>query len=137
MLVDLNLCVKPRLYLMDGIVAMEGNGPGSGDPVAMKVLLLSEDPVALDSVFCSLIHLDPRLVPTNDQGEKMGLGVWQPERISLFTPQGEISLGEAVHRYGNPIFKWTEVPAEEAGGCGWRNSFIFFRKDRILWKRNV
>lgn len=26
MLVDLNQYVKPRLYIMDGIVAMEGNG---------------------------------------------------------------------------------------------------------------
>ena len=33
MLVDLNKMVNPRLYLMDGIVAMEGNGPGAGDPV--------------------------------------------------------------------------------------------------------
>ncbi len=28
MLIDLNQCVKPRLYIMDGIVAMEGNGQG-------------------------------------------------------------------------------------------------------------
>ena len=33
MLIDLNKCVAPKLYVMDGIVAMEGNGPGSGDPV--------------------------------------------------------------------------------------------------------
>ena len=38
MLVDLNQYVKPRLYIMDGIVAMEGNGPGSGDPVSMNVM---------------------------------------------------------------------------------------------------
>ena len=30
MLVDLNTLIKPRLYIMDGIVAMEGNGPRSG-----------------------------------------------------------------------------------------------------------
>ena len=36
---------------MDGITAMEGNGPGSGDPVAMNLILMSTDPVALDSVF--------------------------------------------------------------------------------------
>ena len=51
MLIDLNKCVAPKLYVMDGIVAMEGNGPGSGDPVPMNVLLMSTDPVALDSVF--------------------------------------------------------------------------------------
>lgn len=138
MLVDLNLCVKPRLYLMDGIVAMEGNGPGSGDPVAMKVLLLSEDPVALDSVFCSLIHLDPRLVPTNDQGEKMGLGVWQPERISLFTPQGEISLGEAVHRYGNPNFQVDRSP-RRGGWWMWMAKFfhIFQKRPYIVEEKCV
>ena len=38
MLIDLNQCVNPRLYIMDGITAMEGNGPGSGDPVDMKVM---------------------------------------------------------------------------------------------------
>ena len=38
---------------------MEGNGPGSRDPVDMGVLLLSTDPVALDSVFCHLVHLKP------------------------------------------------------------------------------
>lgn len=74
MLIDLNKCVKPKLYIMDGITAMEGNGPGSGDPVAMKVMLLSADPVALDSVFCYLVSLKPSLVPTNYHGEKMGLG---------------------------------------------------------------
>ncbi|MCL2412059.1 MAG: DUF362 domain-containing protein, partial [Treponema sp.] len=31
MLVDLNLLLKPRLHIMDGIIAMEGNGPMSGD----------------------------------------------------------------------------------------------------------
>ena len=29
MLIDLNQYVKPRFYIMDGITAMEGNGPGS------------------------------------------------------------------------------------------------------------
>lgn len=104
MLVDLNQCVKPRLYIMDGITAMEGNGPGSGDPVDMKVMLISADPVALDSVFCRLIHLKPQMVPTCYHGEKMGLGTWKEEEIELLTPKGEISITEAVRKYGNPEF---------------------------------
>jgi len=47
MLVDLNLLIEPRLYIMDGIVAMEGNGPRNGTPRPMHVLLFSTDPVAL------------------------------------------------------------------------------------------
>ena len=30
MLVDINQCIRPRLYVMDGIMAMEGNGPQIG-----------------------------------------------------------------------------------------------------------
>lgn len=104
MLVDLNKYVAPRLYIMDGIVAMEGNGPGSGDPTPMKVMLVSKDPVALDSVFCRLVHLKPEMVPTNYHGEKMGLGTWKEEEIELLTPEGEISMTEAVSWYGNPSF---------------------------------
>ena len=50
---------------MDGIVAMEGNGPGSGDPFPINAILVSTDPVALDAVFCKLIYLDSELVATN------------------------------------------------------------------------
>lgn len=104
MLIDLNKCVAPKLYVMDGIVAMEGNGPGSGDPVQMSVMLMSTDPVALDSVFSRLVYLKPEMVPTNYHGEKMGLGTWKEEEITLLTPDGEISMSEAVKRYGNPQF---------------------------------
>lgn len=104
MLIDLNKCVAPKLYVMDGIVAMEGNGPGSGDPVQMNVMLMSTDPVALDSVFSRLVYLKPEMVPTNYHGEKMGLGTWKEEGITLLTPDGEIFMSEAVKRYGNPQF---------------------------------
>lgn len=104
MLIDLNKCVAPKLYVMDGIVAMEGNGPGSGNPVQMNVMLMSTDPVALDSVFSRLVYLKPEMVPTNYHGEKMGLGTWKEEEITLLTPDGEISMSEAVKRYGNPQF---------------------------------
>lgn len=105
MLVDLNRYVKPRLYIMDGITAMEGNGPGSGDPVAMNVILMSKDPVALDSVFCRLIALKPQMVPTNYHGEKMGLGTWKEEEITVVTPEGTLSMEEMMKKFGNPGFR--------------------------------
>ncbi|MEN8223284.1 MAG: DUF362 domain-containing protein [Acidobacteriota bacterium] len=61
---DINSFIKPRLYIMDGIVAMEGNGPRGGNTVKMNSLLFSTDPVALDMVFCKLIDLNPEFVPT-------------------------------------------------------------------------
>jgi ferredoxin len=83
MLADLNTVVRPALHIMDGIVAMEGNGPGSGDPRPMYAILASTDPVALDAVFCRLIYLDPQLVATNTACMEAGVGTWDEEHISV------------------------------------------------------
>ncbi len=82
-LVDINTYLKPRLYIMDGIVAMEGNGPRGGEPVGMNVLLFSTDPVALDAVFCRLIDLKPEFVPFMAFGEESGLGTYQWDAVEL------------------------------------------------------
>ena len=83
MLVDLNTLIKPRLYIMDGIMAMEGNGPSSGKPKKLGVLLFSDDPVAMDSVACKIIDLNPVFVPTSVPGEKAGLGTYHYENIEI------------------------------------------------------
>ncbi|TFG77898.1 MAG: DUF362 domain-containing protein [Chrysiogenales bacterium] len=83
MLVDINRYLKPRLYVLDGIMAMEGNGPGSGSPRKMKVLLLSSDPAALDAVFCKLIRLPAPFVPTMKAASESGLGTWADEEIEI------------------------------------------------------
>ena len=100
MLVDLNGYIRPRLYIMDGIDAMEGNGPASGTPVHMGVILISGDPVALDSVCCGLMNLAPELVPTNVQGEKMGLGVWREKDIDVITREGILTASQVKERFG-------------------------------------
>ena len=104
MLVDLNRCIRPRLHIMDGIVAMEGNGPSSGTPVNMNVLLFSEDPVALDAVFAALVHLSPEAIPTCVSGAKAGLGVMDAEAIEILTPDAALTLAEAQEKFGKPDF---------------------------------
>lgn len=83
MLVDLNHFLRPSFFIMDAVVAMEGNGPRNGKPRFMKLLALSQDPVALDATLSRLVHLDPSLVPTCSEGERLGLGVWREEAIEL------------------------------------------------------
>lgn len=83
MLIDLNTFVHPRLYIMDGITAMEGNGPRGGDPRQMNVLLFSTDPIALDATMCRLMNLDPALVLTNLAGAEQGAGTYRAEEIHL------------------------------------------------------
>lgn len=115
MLVELNQKIAPRLYICDGIVAMEGNGPTSGDPVSMGVLLLSTDPIALDTVFCHLVDLNPAYVPTNLYGETLGLGTWQEEQMEILTPEGELSVGKLKEIYGNPKFQVDRRKARKKG----------------------
>ncbi len=81
MLVDLNCLLAPRLYIMDGIVAMEGNGPRNGDPRPMNVLLFSDDPVALDATVCRMMNLNPELVGTVTYGQEFGLGSYTDVEI--------------------------------------------------------
>lgn len=75
MLVDLTQLLKPRLFIMDAIMAMEGNGPRNGTPRKMNLLLFSTDPVALDATVCRLVNLDPGLVEPLVYGEQFGLGI--------------------------------------------------------------
>ncbi len=83
MLVDLNRFIKPRLYIMDGIYAMEGNGPRGGTPKKMGMLLFSADPVALDATVCRLIGLNPEYVPTTKFGSQFGAGTYLEEEIEI------------------------------------------------------
>jgi uncharacterized protein (DUF362 family)/Pyruvate/2-oxoacid:ferredoxin oxidoreductase delta subunit len=83
MLIDLNTYIHPRLYVMDGIMAMEGNGPRGGTPKKMNVILFSTDPIALDATACRLMNLDPELVLTNKVGMEMGAGTYVEKEIEI------------------------------------------------------
>ncbi|MCX7920573.1 MAG: DUF362 domain-containing protein [Clostridia bacterium] len=110
MLIDLNMYLKPRLYVMDGIMAMEGNGPRGGDPVKMNVLLFSSDPVALDATVCRMINLNPEYVPTTKFASEAGLGTYAAEEIEL--------LGDELESFINKNFNVKREPVKpfKAGG---------------------
>ena len=97
MLVDLTSYIKPRLYIMDAIVAMEDNGPMNGNPIKLGVLLFSTDPVALDAIACKIIDMNPAHVPTLAAGERAGLGTFVYENIEI--------VGEPVETFTNKEFK--------------------------------
>ncbi len=117
MLADIHRCTKPRLHIMDGIVAMEGNGPGSGNPTPMNVLIISQDPVAVDTVFCYLVDLDPELIPTNSQGARMGIGTDREDEIEIVLCAEDgarrVLKDELAGEYGNPGF---DVPRGKPKG---------------------
>lgn len=53
----------PDLNIIDGLVSMEGNGPTNGIPRRTKLLLASNDPVAMDYCCARLMGFNPMSVP--------------------------------------------------------------------------
>lgn len=102
MLVDLTTLIMPRLYIMDGIMAMEGNGPRNGKPHKLGILLFSSDPVALDAVACRIIDLNPQFVPTSAPGEKAGLGTYHSENIKVVGDKLESFIDEGFEVVRKP-----------------------------------
>ena len=82
MIVDLNRYFKPRLYLVDAVTAMEGNGPTAGTPRRVGALLAGTDCHRLDRVCARLIGLDPMAVPTLQAARKFGLLDDTPDEIA-------------------------------------------------------
>ena len=63
--VDLEESIRPHFHIMDGVVAMEGPGPGNGYPKNVNVLLASVNPLALDITASRIIGYNPLEIPTN------------------------------------------------------------------------
>ena len=73
MLVDLCELIRPAINLIDGIVAMEGNGPTGGSPREMGVLIGSRDAYAADRVLCDLIGFPPEQAVMLESAVRRGL----------------------------------------------------------------
>ncbi|MGI9597059.1 MAG: DUF362 domain-containing protein [Acidimicrobiales bacterium] len=52
----------PTLHIVDGINAIEGNGPMNGRPTDSEFILVGEDPVAIDIQLSRIFSFDPALV---------------------------------------------------------------------------
>lgn len=59
----LNEVVQPDLVLVDGLVGMEGNGPGDGEPFRFGRLIASDNAFLNDAVVCRLVDLPVERVP--------------------------------------------------------------------------
>jgi uncharacterized protein (DUF362 family)/ferredoxin len=68
----LNEVVLPDLILVDGLVGMEGNGPGDGEPFRFGHLIMSDNAFLNDTVVCRLVDMPidevPYLVHALDAG---------------------------------------------------------------------
>jgi len=81
LLVRIYTAVRPSITILDGILAMEGQGPGRGGvPKELGVVLASHDAFAVDAVVCRMLGLKEHDLPTNRIASEMG---FMPESISI------------------------------------------------------
>ncbi len=83
MLIDLALAVAPAFTIVDGILAMEGNGPSGGTPKHVGVLAASQNPFALDLALCKIMNISPEEVYTVQNAIERGLCPSRPEELEL------------------------------------------------------
>jgi uncharacterized protein (DUF362 family) len=61
-ILDINGTVRPDFAIVDGIVGMEGNGPIQGIAKPCGVLVVGEDPVAVDATCTRIMGLAPERI---------------------------------------------------------------------------
>ncbi len=89
-IVDLNATLRPHFTIVDGVTAMEGDGPIMGRPRALGMLAMGTDLVAVDATCARVIGLDPRKISYLHTASAF-LGNLDSERI--------VSVGEPLSRY--------------------------------------
>ena len=74
LIVSVYEAVGPAYTIIDGILAMEGQGPGkSGTPRHLGVILAGKDAHALDHVACLMTGMDPESLETQSNAREMGV----------------------------------------------------------------
>ncbi len=83
MLIDLNEFFRPKLYLVDAVQTMEGNGPTAGTPKYMGALLAGTNPHKIDLLCAKLIGLEAKNVPTLRAAQERGLTPASAEKLEV------------------------------------------------------
>ncbi len=92
---------KPHLNILDGIMAMEGDGPSMGEMRNMKMIMASVDAVAIDSCIAKIIGLEPRDILVTKEAYDMGLGEADMSRIEI--------VGDDIKSFSVSDFKFPQT----------------------------
>jgi uncharacterized protein (DUF362 family)/Pyruvate/2-oxoacid:ferredoxin oxidoreductase delta subunit len=73
-LFDIHQVIQPSLTILDGVVGMEGDGPNSGRPIPIGLILASGDSLSLDQIVCDLLGISRESLLTNRVAIEQGMG---------------------------------------------------------------
>jgi len=104
--VDMVRANKLGLVVVDGSMAMEGNGPSMGKLVKMDVIIAGTNPVATDMVAASAMGFEPGEIPTFAWANKAGL---TPVRLADIELRGD-ALDQVRRPFQKPfLMKWNNI----------------------------
>jgi uncharacterized protein (DUF362 family)/Pyruvate/2-oxoacid:ferredoxin oxidoreductase delta subunit len=111
LLLEIYLLKKPALNIVDAVTAMEGDGPGSGDPLQVGALIAGVNPVAVDVVAGRLAGIPQGLLHIEREAQRMGLAgaLWEEidvmgESLGSFPSKPFILPGGLDTQFGLPKF---------------------------------
>jgi len=123
MLMDILTAVRPDLFIMDGVIGMDQNGPGSGRPVKIGVMMASKDPLAMDLAVCQIIGVEPLGVPTLREArirelwpKEIGFPLLRPEDVKYKGFELPKRAGELAK--GGKGGKLSPSPTDKCIACG-------------------
>ncbi len=96
--VDVTLAATPDLAIIDGLVALEGQGPTYGNAVDTGIIIAGTDMVSVDAVASSIMGFEPQEIPHIRLAALQGLGEMDLNKIEL---KGA-SINEARKRFKRP-----------------------------------
>lgn len=73
MLLEIYLLRKPDLNIVDAVTAMEGDGPGNGDPRQVGLLLAGTNPVAVDVIAAEIAGIPNKLLYVERAAERLAM----------------------------------------------------------------
>ncbi len=83
-IVDIYEARRPDLNIVDGITAMEGEGPGSAGTLKhMELIAAGGNGVCVDMVLAHLMRQDIFVIPTNKEAVRRGLGPGRLDDINI------------------------------------------------------
>ncbi|SEM79745.1 Uncharacterized conserved protein, DUF362 family [Syntrophus gentianae] len=97
LLVQLYQRISPAVTILDGILALEGEGPGKrGIPREVGLLLGSDSALAIDRTVCRLLELEPEHIPVLKAADELGLLEEPLDIDGQLEPLGAFQLPEVV-----------------------------------------
>jgi Pyruvate/2-oxoacid:ferredoxin oxidoreductase delta subunit len=120
MLVELCGLLQPKLTIMDAVIGMEGNGPGSGDPCTIGKIIAGRDAVAVDVIAGRLVGVSVEELPVLMAARSSGIGQTRSDRIRVL---GEPEGDAAIKRFRLPPREHTEWGLPEWARSSLKNAF--------------